>query len=127
MSMVSGGSGTGSGTQGSGALTVGQAAQFNYLAYQITAVNNNGQPVYARGTALYKTEVIYHRGPWRNLEEVEYAALEWTGSTTAGCSNPSGTFRLRNSKCSTFCSKPSRPSRPDSNAGVSGIPGAVQP
>ena len=50
MSMVSGGSGTGSGTQGSGALTVGQAAQFNYLAYQITAVNNNGQPVYAPGT-----------------------------------------------------------------------------
>ncbi len=26
---------------------------------------------------LYKTEVIYHRGPWRNLEEVEYATLEW--------------------------------------------------
>jgi transposase InsO family protein len=26
---------------------------------------------------LYKTEVIYHRGPWRNLEAVEYATLEW--------------------------------------------------
>jgi len=26
---------------------------------------------------LYKTEVIYHRGPWRTLEVVEYATLEW--------------------------------------------------
>ena len=26
---------------------------------------------------LYKTEVIHHRGPWRNLDEVEYATLEW--------------------------------------------------
>jgi putative transposase len=26
---------------------------------------------------LYKTEVIHHRGPWRNLDAVEYATLEW--------------------------------------------------
>jgi transposase InsO family protein len=26
---------------------------------------------------LYKTEVIHHRGPWRTLEAVEYATLEW--------------------------------------------------
>jgi putative transposase len=26
---------------------------------------------------LYKTEVIRRRGPWRNLDEVEYATLEW--------------------------------------------------
>lgn len=29
---------------------------------------------------LYKTEVtevIRHRGPWRNIEEVEFATLEW--------------------------------------------------
>jgi transposase InsO family protein len=26
---------------------------------------------------LYKTEVIRHRGPWRNLDDVEYATLEW--------------------------------------------------
>lgn len=26
---------------------------------------------------LYKTEVIYNRGPWKNLDEVEYATLEW--------------------------------------------------
>lgn len=27
--------------------------------------------------ALYKAEVIHHRGPWRGLDEVEYATLEW--------------------------------------------------
>ena len=26
---------------------------------------------------LYKTELIHHRSPWRNLEAVEYATLEW--------------------------------------------------
>ena len=26
---------------------------------------------------LYKTEVIYHDGPWKGLEDVEYATLEW--------------------------------------------------
>ena len=26
---------------------------------------------------LYKTEVIRPNGPWRNLEEVEFATLEW--------------------------------------------------
>jgi len=26
---------------------------------------------------LYKAEVIYRRGPWRNLDAVEYATLEW--------------------------------------------------
>ncbi len=26
---------------------------------------------------LYKTEIIWPRGPWKNIEEVEYATLEW--------------------------------------------------
>ena len=26
---------------------------------------------------LYKTELIHRRGPWRNLDQVEYATLEW--------------------------------------------------
>jgi putative transposase len=26
---------------------------------------------------LYKTEVIRHRGPWRNIDAVERATLEW--------------------------------------------------
>ena len=41
---------------------------------------------------LYKTEVIRRRGPWRSLETVEFATLEWSsGSTTAGCSSRSET------------------------------------
>ena len=31
----------------------------------------------AANIGLYKTEVIHRRGPWRNLEAVEYATLEW--------------------------------------------------
>lgn len=27
--------------------------------------------------SLYKTESIQHRGPWRTLETVEFATLEW--------------------------------------------------
>jgi putative transposase len=26
---------------------------------------------------LYKAEVIYHLGPWRGFEDVEFAPLEW--------------------------------------------------
>ena len=26
---------------------------------------------------LYKTEVIHRRGPWRSIDAVEYATLEW--------------------------------------------------
>jgi putative transposase len=26
---------------------------------------------------LYKIEVIYHDGPWRGVEQLEYATLEW--------------------------------------------------
>jgi len=28
---------------------------------------------------LYKTEVIRHRGPWCNIDDVEFATLEWVG------------------------------------------------
>ena len=26
---------------------------------------------------LYKAEVIYHEGPWKSFEDVEFATLEW--------------------------------------------------
>ena len=29
------------------------------------------------GHGLYKAEVIHRRGPWRSLEAVEFATLEW--------------------------------------------------
>ena len=28
---------------------------------------------------LYKAEVIHRRGPWRSMDGVEYATLEWVG------------------------------------------------
>lgn len=36
---------------------------------------------------LSKAEVIHRRGPWRSLESVEYATLEWVDwfTTTAAC------------------------------------------
>jgi putative transposase len=30
-------------------------------------------------TGLFKTEVIRREGPWKSLESVEYATLEWVG------------------------------------------------
>ena len=26
---------------------------------------------------VFKTEVVYHRGPWKGHDDVEYATLEW--------------------------------------------------
>jgi transposase InsO family protein len=38
---------------------------------------------------LFKTEVIWPRGPWRSLEAVEYATLEWVDWLTIdACSSP---------------------------------------
>jgi transposase InsO family protein len=31
----------------------------------------------ARSPLTFKTEVIHRRGPWRSLEAVEFATLEW--------------------------------------------------
>ena len=44
---------------------------------------------------LYKTEVIRTRGPWKTLDDVEYATLEWgqTGSIIVVCWRPSATCR----------------------------------
>ena len=33
--------------------------------------------IYNPFALLYKAEVIWRQGPWKNLEEVEYATLEW--------------------------------------------------
>ena len=74
---------------------------------------------------LYKTEVIRQRGPWRGIDAVELATLEWsTGSIIDACSNRSATCRRRKRKTSTIGNE-SRPWWLDSQPGVSGIPGAV--
>ena len=53
---------------------------------------------------LYKTEVIRKRGPWKTLDGVEYATLEWgpTGSTIVACWRPSAMYhRLSMKRCTT--------------------------
>ena len=76
---------------------------------------------------LFKTEVIHHRGPWRGLDDS--SMRRWnglTGSIIVDCWNRSATYRRRSWKRRTNVVKPSRPWWPDSNPGVSGIPGAIQ-
>ena len=51
---------------------------------------------------LYKTAAIRTRGPWKTLDDVEYATLEWgpTGSTITVCWRPSATcHRLSMKRC----------------------------
>ena len=46
---------------------------------------------------LYKTELIKPRGPWRTVEQVEYATAEWVDwSTIAGYTSTAGTSRQPN-------------------------------
>ena len=60
---------------------------------------------------LFKAEVIRRCGPWRSLEAVEVATLDWVDWFNHGaCSNRSGTCRRRNMKRATM----SRPRWPDS-------------
>ena len=43
---------------------------------------------------LYKTELVRRRGPWKGIDQVEYATLEWVDwSTTAGSWSRSATSR----------------------------------
>ena len=44
---------------------------------------------------LYKTEVLRHRGPWRSIEEVEFATLEWVDwFTIEDCCKRSAEFEM---------------------------------
>ena len=47
----------------------------------VTSVDSHGDS-YGNALAesvigLYKTELIHRRGPWKGLDQVEYATLEW--------------------------------------------------
>ena len=46
---------------------------------------------------LYKTEVIRRWGPWKNIEEVEYATLEWVDWF-----NPDIAQKRRQGSCNTI-------------------------
>ena len=41
--------------------------------------NSYGNALAETAIGLYMTEVIRRRGPWRNLDAVEFATPEWVG------------------------------------------------
>ena len=59
---------------------------------------------------LYKAELVHRRGPWRGLEDLELATLEWVDwfSITAGSAAPSATCHPPSTKPVSIVS-PSRP------------------
>lgn len=75
---------------------------------------------------LYKAEVIHRRGPWRNIESVEFATSNGsTGSITADCSSPSAISRQRKLRQTSTPHWNNRPWPHNLNQTASGIPGAV--
>jgi hypothetical protein len=76
---------------------------------------------------LYKAEVIWRRGPWRNFEAVESPRSNGsTGSTTRDCWSRSETFRRPKPKRAIMRRRQVTPWRRDSTEMASGKPGAVQ-
>jgi putative transposase len=76
---------------------------------------------------LFKSEVIHHRGLWRNLEQVEYATLEWVDwFNNRRLLEPIGNIPPAEFELIIIASKTSRPPRPDSTKTVSENPGAIQ-
>ena len=71
---------------------------------------------------LFKTEVIRRRGPWRSLEAVEFATLDWVDwFNHRRLLEPIGYCRRRNMKRATM----SRPRWPDSRHSLSDDPGTI--
>jgi len=64
---------------------------------------------------LYKTEVIKKRGPWKTIEDVEFATLEWVDwFNNRRLLEPTGYIPRRSSKRCTIASSPLSRTR-DSN------------
>ena len=65
---------------------------------------------------LYKTEVIRQQGPWRNIEEVEFATLTWVDwYNNRRLFEPIGNVPPNEKKSSTIRHCKGQPWRPDSN------------
>jgi len=76
---------------------------------------------------LFKAEVIWPNGPWKGLEEVAFAVLEWViGSPTEGCSSRSVSSHRQNSRQCTTEGRKVRPRRLDATKRVFGKAGAVR-
>ena len=76
---------------------------------------------------LYKTEVIRRRGPWKNIEEVEYATLEWMDwFNNRRLLEPIVNVPPTEYEMMYYRQLEIQPWWLDSNNRVSGIPGAIQ-
>jgi transposase InsO family protein len=76
---------------------------------------------------LYKTKVIKRRGPWRGLEDVEFATLEWVDwFNNQRLLEVSGIYRQRSLRKYITGTKDPMPWLPDSNKRASGKTVAVQ-
>jgi transposase InsO family protein len=75
---------------------------------------------------LYKTELIRRRGPWKGVDDVEYATLEWVDWFNHRRSwSPSGTSRRPSSRPPTIKGR-TPAALPHSSNQASSEPGAVQ-
>jgi putative transposase len=54
-------------------------SSMNDIVHSLRLLRNVASPLRLPESinGLYKTEVIRRRGPWRSLEAVEFATLEW--------------------------------------------------
>ena len=77
---------------------------------------------------LYKTEVIRRRGPWKNIDDVEYATLEWVDwFNNRRILGPIGNIPPAEYELMYYQQlEESAPRRHDSHKRVSGKPGAIQ-
>lgn len=77
---------------------------------------------------LYKTEVIRRRGPWRTLEAVEFATLEWVDwFNHRRLREPIGNIPPAEAEARSILKPRTSPWRRDSSQMASAKPGAVQP
>ena len=76
---------------------------------------------------LYKAEVIHRRGPWRSLEAVEYATLEWVDwFNNRRLLESIGDIPPAEAEAHYYASLRTGHRQPDLNQPASGKPGAVQ-
>jgi putative transposase len=76
---------------------------------------------------LFKAEVIWRLGPWKSLEAVEFATLQWVDwFNNRRLLEPIGNVPRPRRRHATMPTRRRSPWRRDSNSHASGEPGAVQ-
>ena len=76
---------------------------------------------------LYKAEVIHRRGPWRSMEAVEYATLEWVDwFNNRRLLEPIGNIPPAEAEAAYYADWRNSLSQRDLNQIASGVTGAVQ-